>query len=143
MRPPPGLRRWGMFMLVGMGGFAVQIAILSVLTRVWAWHSVPAAAVAMETAIVQNYFAHSRWTWADRRTQSPEARLWRPLRYQCAKTITLGLNVGLTAAFVTYGGLPPEVATAIAVGACAVVNYAASDRLVFADAARSSRRVHS
>ena len=120
-----------MFNLVGCAGFIVQISALAWLTRVWGWHYLAATAVAMETVIVQNYLAHSRWTWADRPATTPQERLMRPLRYQGAKTLSLGLNVALTAFFVSRVGLQPEAANLVAVLACAALNYAAADRLVF------------
>jgi putative flippase GtrA len=45
--------------------------------------------------------------------------------------MTLAINTALTALFVTGAGLPPEVANLLAVGFCALLNYAAADRLVF------------
>jgi putative flippase GtrA len=59
----------------------------------------------------------------------------RPLRYQSAKTVSLGLNLTLTALFVSRAGFPPEAANLLAVLVCAVLNYAAADRLVFRDVA--------
>ena len=120
-----------MFNLVGCAGFIVQISALAWLTRVWGWHYLAATAVAMETVIVQNYLAHSRWTWADRPATTSQERLMRPLRYQGAKTLSLGLNVALTAFFVSRIGLQPEAANLVAVLVCAALNYAAADRLVF------------
>ena len=124
-----------MFNLVGCAGFIVQISALAWFTRVWGWHYLAATAVAMETVIVQNYLAHSRWTWADRPAMTSRERLMRPLRYQSAKTLSLALNVTLTALFVSSAGLPPEAANLLAVLVCAALNYAAADRLVFRDVA--------
>jgi putative flippase GtrA len=129
------ISRWAVFNLVGCAGFVVQIAILAWLTRVWGWHYLAATGVAMETVILQNYLAHSRWTWADRPATTPRERLMRPLRYQSAKTVSLGLNLTLTALFVSRAGFPPEAANLLAVLVCAVLNYAAADRLVFRDVA--------
>lgn len=125
------VHRWGVFNVVGLVGFVVQMGAIAVLTRVWGWHYLPATALAMQIVIAQNYFAHSRWTWADRPPRSRRERALRPLRYQGAKTISLALNVGLTMALVTEAGLAPEAASATAVGLCAVLNFAAADRLIF------------
>lgn len=124
-------RRWGRFNLVGLAGFIVQLGLLAWLTRWWNWHYLAATALAMQVVIVQNYVAHSHWTWADRPVRSPRERRLRPLRYLAAKVLSLGLNLTLTAAFVSRLRLPPEVANVLAVGVCAVFNYAAADRFVF------------
>ena len=119
---------------MGCAGFIVQISALAWLTRSWGWHYLAATAVAMEIVIVQNYLAHSRWTWADRPATTSRERLMRPVRYQGAKTLSLALNVTLTALFVSWVGVPPEAANLLAVLVCASLNYAAADRLVFREA---------
>ena len=129
--PTRRLRRWVVFNTVGLAGFAVQIGGIAVLTRLGGWHVVTATVVVMEAVIVQNYLAHSRWTWADSPPRTRRERIVRPLRYQGAKLISLSLNASLTAWLVFRGGLPPEAANLIAVGLCAILNYAAADRLVF------------
>ena len=129
------IRRWGFFNVVGLAGFVVQLGVIAFLTRIGGWHYVPATAVAMQIVIAQNYVAHSRWTWADRPARTSRERLVRPLRYQGAKTLSLGVNVALTALFVGWVGLPPEAANALAVAACAILNYMAADRLIFTGAA--------
>ena len=123
--------RWTLFALVGLAGFVVQLGLIAALTRRFGWHPALATAVAMQVVLAQNYLAHSRWTWADRPMLTRRERMIRPLRYQGTKTLTLGLNVLLTSALVTYAGLAPEVGNTIAVGLCAIVNYAAADALIF------------
>jgi putative flippase GtrA len=125
------LRRVGTFNLVALGGFIVQIAVLSWLTRVWDWPYLAATVIAIEAAIAQNYLAHSRWTWSDCPATTRRERLLRPVRYQAATTASLAVNVGVTAAFVSGAGLPVEIANLLAVVSCAALNYTAADRLVF------------
>jgi len=131
----PRLPRWALFNLVGMAGFVVQLGLIAGLTRRWGWHPAVATAAAMQVVLVQNYFAHSRWTWADRPAATRRERLLRPLRYQGTKTLTLGLNVLLTSVFVAFAGVAPEIGNAMAVGLSAIVNYTAADRLIFSTAA--------
>ena len=117
-----GARRWGVFNIVGSAGFVVQLAAIAWLTRGWHWHYLAATVAAMELVIIQNYFAHSRWTWADRPALTPRERLMRPLRYQGAKAISLAMNLTLTGVLVSRVGLPPEVANMVAVAVCALYN---------------------
>ena len=83
------LRRWVVFNTVGLAGFAVQIGGLAVLTRLAGWHVVPATIVVMEAVIVQNYLAHSRWTWADTPARTRRERILRPLGLFRAKAKSL------------------------------------------------------
>ena len=58
-------RRWGVFNAVGLGGFALQIGAIALLTRHFGWPPFVATAVALELAAIQNFVGHSRWTWGD------------------------------------------------------------------------------
>lgn len=127
----PGARRLGAFNAVGLAGFLIQLGLLSWLTRIGGWDYLPASILAMQAAITHNYVAHSRWTWADRPAATRREQYVRPLRYQAAKTVSLLLNVFLTTMFVGTAGLTPELATVIAVCACAALNYTMADRMVF------------
>ena len=127
-------RRWGVFNLVGLAGFVVQIAAIALLTRWFDWPAPIATAVALEVAALQNFIGHSRWTWRDRPT-APNIRGWlrRYWRYQAAKTASLAANLAITT-LIVEGGLPPEVANTAAVLVCAVPNFLVSEHLVFRQA---------
>jgi putative flippase GtrA len=123
-------RRWGVFNIVGLGGFVVQIGAIALLTRHAGWPTFAATAVALELAALQNFVAHSRWTWRDRPAAGAREWLRRYWRYQGAKTASLAANLAITSLLV-HGGLPAEIANTAAVLACAVPNYLASERFVF------------
>jgi putative flippase GtrA len=123
-------RRWGVFNLVGFGGFVLQIGAIALLTRGFGWPSFAATLLAIELAALHNFFGHSRWTWGE----APAAgiRDWakRYWRYQVAKTANLGANLAFTTALIRVG-VPPEVANTAAVLLCAIPNYLLADRFVF------------
>lgn len=118
-----------MFNAVGLAGFIVQIAAIALLTRHVGWPAFAATAVALELAALQNFLAHSRWTWGDRSTN---LRGWmrRFARYQAAKTASLLANLAITTLLI-HAGLPAEIANTAAVLACAIPNYLVSEHLVF------------
>ena len=124
------VRRWGVFNLVGVAGFVVQIAALSILTRHFGWPELGATAVALELAALQNFIAHNRWTWRDRPAAGPRGLLGRYWRYQVAKTASLAANLAITALLI-HVGLQAEAANTAAVLACAIPNFLAAERLVF------------
>ena len=75
-------------------------------------------AVAVEAAILHNYFWHRRWTWPDRRGSL--------LRFHLSNgAISLPGNVALTAAF-TWLGLHYAAANALAIALCAAANFLAA-----------------
>lgn len=124
------VRRWGVFNVVGLGGFIVQIAAIALLTRQFGWPAFAATVVGLELAALQNFVAHSRWTWGDRPASGTRDWLRRFGRYQGAKTASLLGNLALTTLLVDVG-LPPEVANTSAVLVCAIPNYLISEHLVF------------
>ena len=123
-------RRWGVFNAVGLGGFVVQIGAISLLTRHFGWPVFVATVVGLELAALQNFVAHSYWTWADRPAAGVREWLRRYWRYQGVKTASLAANLAITSAL-AHLGLPPEIANTAAVLVCAIPNYLASERFVF------------
>ena len=120
-----------MFIGIGAAGFAVQLSVLQGLT---AGLSVPpalATAVAVELALLHNFIWHERWTWADR-TSSSRAAAWRRLLcfHGSNGIVSLTGNIVLTP-IAAAAGLPVLLANALAVAACAAMNFVAADRLVF------------
>jgi putative flippase GtrA len=123
-------RRWGVFNAVGLGGFVVQIGAITLLTRHFGWPAFAATVVALELAALQNFLAHSRWTWSDRPAAGMRDWLRRFWRYQGAKTASLAANLAITSLLI-HIGLPAEIANTAAVLACAIPNYIVSERFVF------------
>jgi putative flippase GtrA len=126
-----GLRRWGVFNLVGFGGFLLQIGTIACLTRVHDWPPALATAVALEVACLHNFYGHNRWTWGERLPRSPSEWVTRLWRYQLAKAASLAGNLAVTTAGASLVGLPTEVANVVAVLACALPNFVVAERLIF------------
>ena len=115
---------------VGVAGFALQLALLAALLFA-GFHYLVATALAVEAAVLHNFAWHERWTWRDRPAtgRSRLARLWR--FHALNGLVSLVGNVALMRVLVGAFGMPAIPANLIAVLACSLVNYLASDRLVF------------
>ncbi len=124
-------RRWGVFNLVGMGGFVLQIGTIALLMRGFGWQSFVATAISLELAALHNFIGHNRFTWNDRPAGS--VREWgrRYVKYQIAKSTSLTFSLAITMIVLATTPLAPEVANAIAVLVCALPNYLLTERLVF------------
>lgn len=126
------------FVGIGALGFFVQIAALAVLTR---WGHVPsplAVALAVEAAIVHNFFWHDRWTWGDRRGRSVLAAAGRLVRFNgAAGAIGLAGNALVTSVLVEGLALPVIAANVAAVGVMSLLNCVVADRWVFRSSARA------
>lgn len=129
------IQRWTAFNLVGLIGVAVQLAVLALLVHVAGWNYVVATAIAVEAAVLHNFAWHQRWTWKDRQSRSPRQTRVRLIRFHALNgAVSLAGNLAITAALAGWLHVDPVLANAIAIVACALVNFAASDRLVFRSA---------
>ena len=75
------LRRWFVFNAVGLAGFVVQLATLAALVRVVRLHHLVATAIAVEAAVLHNFWWHQRVTWPDRPGVSRRTGLRRLARF--------------------------------------------------------------
>jgi putative flippase GtrA len=123
--------RWLAFNGVGAIGVAVQLVTLALLAKV-AHLPVPVATlIAVELAILQNFAWHQRWTWSNRPIVDSRDMLSRLVRFHALNgLVSLIGNVLITTALVRLG-TDPIAANAVAILACSIVNFVASDRLVF------------
>lgn len=127
-----GLRRWLVFNGVGVLGFGIQTTVLAILVHGIGLHYLAATVLAVETAILHNFFWHRRWTWRERRGSGltrATAQLWR--FHLLNGLVSLAGNMMMMYVLVDHLGWSPLRANAITVLACSVVNFAVSDRAVF------------
>lgn len=121
--------RWLRFNAVGLAGIAVQLAALAALKQFAGWPTAAATALAVEIAVLHNFFWHERWTWGTRGTPGMRQRL---LRFHLANgLLSIGSNV-LWMQFLTGpAGLPYLPANVLSIGVTALLNFALSERFVF------------
>ena len=129
-------RRWWIwlkFNLVGAIGVGVQISVLWLLENNLSVHYLVATTIAVEAAIVHNFVWHERWTWADRARAAPHDVMRRLIRFHLANGfISIGGNLAIMALLVPAFGSRYLVANIVAIAACSLFNFWASDRWCFA-----------
>ena len=125
-------RRWIMFNGVGVLGLGVQLATLAVLVHGLGWHYLIATAIAVETAVLHNFVWHQRVTWRERPADGVLALLGRLGRFHLLNGL-VSLAGNLTLMGLLAGGLAmhPVPANIVAVLACSILNFFASEVLVF------------
>jgi putative flippase GtrA len=129
--PTSGFVRWMKFNAVGAVGIGVQLAVLTALKSGVGLNYLLATALAVEAAVLHNFYWHERFTWADRPAKD---RLHCLLKFN----LTTGLfsivgNVVFTKLLVR-AGLTYLTANAISIALCSLINFALNDRLVFLSA---------
>jgi putative flippase GtrA len=131
------LARWVAFNAVGLGGMALQLAVVASLVHLVHWPYLVATATGVEAAVLHNFAWHQRWTWRDRPARSRRATIDRLMRFHLLNgVISLAGNIGLTAGGTRMLHLDPVLANALAIGLCSLVNFAASESLVFSTPGR-------
>jgi len=130
--PTSPLYRWIAFNFVGVMGFLVQMSTLFLLVHMAGVHYLPATALAVETALLHNFFWHEKWTWADRASASRKGWFRRLVYFHLANgLVSIVGNVLLMRFFVGTLEMHYLPANMIAIAMCAVLNFLAGDRLVF------------
>ena len=88
--------------------------------------------MAVESAVIHNFIWHERWTWLERTEGDAQRNLGRLLRFHLANgLISIAGNLVLMWLLVSQLHLHYFVANVMAIGTCAILNFLASDRLVF------------
>lgn len=124
-------RRWLAFNAVGAVGIAVQLVLLAALTAS-GMHYLPATAIAVEGAVLNNFAWHERWTWVDRTGGGRQRALSRLMRFNLSVgLISIVQNLVFMKILVGSFGLPYLVANLVSITLCSLLNFFVSDRLVF------------
>ncbi len=121
--------RWLKFNAVGAGGIAVQLAVLALLKSGLRLDYLPATALAVEAAVVHNFFWHERFTWADRTSGSS----WTRFAKFNLTTGLFSILGNVLAMKVLVGGthLNYFAANILTIATCSILNFVVSDRFVF------------
>jgi putative flippase GtrA len=127
----PTLRRPARFAMVGAFGIVVQLAALQSLVAIgcpYLW----ATGLAVEAAVLNNFFWHQRFTWNDRRGSCSAQTRLRILRFHLSNgAISILGSLLLMRWLVGQLGMRVLVANLLTIAACSVGNFLASDRWVF------------
>jgi len=123
--------RWLKFNAVGALGIIVQLACLGVLTALGSNYLL-ATALAVEAAVVHNFFWHERFTWADRGRLPFGASVVRFGRFNFTTGLfSIAGNLVLMRLLVGAAHLPYIAANVLTIATCSIVNFMVSDKLVF------------
>ena len=127
------MAHWIKFNVVGLLGFALQSAVLFVLTRsAFSVGYLAATAVAVELAVLNNFVWHQRWTWNDRPSRTKRETLRRLAKFNAtAGLVSIVGNLIFMSILVGRFRLPINGANAITVGACSLISFFLADRIAF------------
>jgi putative flippase GtrA len=125
--------RWWKFNAVGGLGIGVQLIMLLGLRSGFHLGYPAATALAVEAAVVHNFFWHERFTWADRVQPCWKKSLPRLLRFNLSTgAVSIGGNLGVMMLLVGIGHVNYLVANGIAIAVCSLANFLVSNEWIFA-----------
>ncbi|HVA72236.1 MAG TPA: GtrA family protein [Candidatus Limnocylindrales bacterium] len=134
------LHRWMKFNAVGAMGFLVQTAVLQALAVGWGVNYLVATALAVETAVLHNFFWHEWFTWPDRGKRTKGGTAKRLFVFHATTGIvSIGGNVLLMVLLVGWAHAPLLLGNLAAMGGCAAVNFLVNDRVVFREEGANER----
>jgi putative flippase GtrA len=124
--------RWLKFNAVGAAGIVVQLALLALFAKGLGVNYLLATALAVEAAVIHNFFWHQRFTWADRASSGTRQTSGRFLRFNLANGgLSILGNLVLMRLLVGRFHLPLLVANLLAIAVCSLANFLASHLFVW------------
>ena len=123
--------RWTRFNTVGLGGVVIQLCVLAGLTKALHVPVALATLVAVEAALLHNFFWHQRWTWRDRPSSGRDELAVRLVRFHLTNGMVSFVGNLVITTLLVRSGMDPVAANLVAILACSLVNYAAGDTYVF------------
>jgi putative flippase GtrA len=125
-------RIWLKFNTVGLLGMGFQLMALTFLKGALGLNYLAATIIAVESAVLHNFVWHERWTWLERTRKNATGVIGRLFRFHMANgLISIVGNLALMWLLVSRFHVHYLLANITAIGACAILNFLASDRLVF------------
>jgi putative flippase GtrA len=119
------------FSMVGAAGIAVQLATLAVLVAM-GFNYLLATALAVEIAILHNFFWHRRFTWASRLSGAGHTARGSLIRFHLGNgLISLLGNLIMMRVLEGVLHLPVIGANILAITTCWLSNFFIGDRWVF------------
>ena len=124
--------RWVKFNLVGGIGVGVQLEALWLFTNGIGWGYLVATGLAVETAVLHNFFWHERFTWPDRMRGHWRDSAARLLRFNLTNgCVSIVGNILLMRILVEGLHLPILSANAVSIASCSLANFILGERYVF------------
>lgn len=124
------IQRWLKFNAVGVAGAVVQLAVLAMLRSGAGLTISLATALAVEAALLHNFYWHEKWTWGTR----GEAGMWARLgKFHLGNgVVSMVSNVVWMQILVEGAGIGYLMANVLSIGATAAANFLIGEKFVFA-----------
>jgi dolichol-phosphate mannosyltransferase len=120
------------FYSVGALGIAVQLIALTLLTDGAGLDYLLATVIAVEVAVLHNFYWHERFTWSDRPCALRHQTMARLMRFNLTTgAMSILGNIVFMRLLVGHFQLHPLPANVVSIGICSLLNFFVSDQMVF------------
>ena len=119
MRKPHNWVQLGKFLLVGLSGYVVNLAVFTFSLEVLDVHHIAAATIAFGVAVMNNFWWNRHWTFAARQGHAG----FQAARFFAVSVTAFLIQVAILELLVTQADLPKVLAQAISLVLATPVNF--------------------
>jgi putative flippase GtrA len=119
MRKPHNWVQLGKFLLVGLSGYIVNLAVFTFSLKVLGVHHIAAATIAFGVAVMNNFWWNRHWTFAAGDGHAG----FQAARFFTVSVCAFLIQVALLEILITAAGLPKVLAQAISLVLATPVNF--------------------
>jgi dolichol-phosphate mannosyltransferase len=119
MRKPHNWVQLGKFLLVGLSGYIVNLAVFTFSLKVLGVHHIAAATIAFAVAVTNNFWWNRHWTFAAREGHAG----FQAARFFTVSVTAFLIQVVFLELLITQGGVPKVLAQAISLALATPVNF--------------------
>ena len=119
LRKPKNWIQLGKFLLVGLSGYVVNLAVFTFAVKVLGVHHIAAATLAFLVAVMNNFWWNRHWTFAARDGHAG----FQAARFFTVSVIAFLIQVTILQILISAAGLPAVAAQAISLVLATPVNF--------------------
>jgi putative flippase GtrA len=119
MRKPHNWVQLGKFLLVGLSGYAVNLAVFTFSLKVLSVHHLAAATLAFAVAVMNNFWWNRHWTFAARGGHAG----FQAARFFAVSVVAFLIQVTILELLISSAGTPKVAAQAISLVLATPVNF--------------------
>jgi putative flippase GtrA len=119
MRKPHNWVQLGKFLLVGLSGYAVNLAVFTFSLKVLLVHHLAAATLAFAVAVLNNFWWNRHWTFAARGGHAG----FQAARFFAVSVVAFLIQVTILELLISSAGTPKVAAQAISLVLATPVNF--------------------
>jgi dolichol-phosphate mannosyltransferase len=119
MRKPHNWVQLGKFLLVGLSGYIVNLAVFTFSLEVLNVHHIAAATIAFCVAVLNNFWWNRHWTFAAREGHAG----FQAARFFAVSVTAFVIQVAFLELLISAAGLPKVLAQAISLVLATPVNF--------------------